>query len=213
MPRAVRAVESITKFKIGNNSNIIYIIVNDRPEVFEQAQKLFQNYSQVHVHHYSDISSYTSAPSGWWSQQWLKLAAHQLIKDEWYMPFDSDMFIDRHVKNHEMFFNNKALCDLRDVSIYQNNKKFIDYIKNACDLWGIDDISEIMRESPPNLLHRKTVERMLTELSPHTFGNSGKPSLEFFVYWAYIIKQNLEHIYQHRDNWFCFGNTFHMHNG
>jgi hypothetical protein len=212
MHRAVRAVDSITQFKIGNGPNTIYIVVNDCLEVFEQAQKLFQHCSEVRVHHFSDISSYMSARSGWWSQQWLKLAAHQLIKDEWYIPFDSDMFINRHVKNHEMFVNNKALCELRDVSIYQSNKKFAEYIKNAYDIWGIDNTSKILRESPPNILHRKTVDRMLTELSPHTFGNSGMLSLEFFVYWAYIVKQNLEHMYQHQDNWFWFGDAFHMDN-
>lgn len=213
MHRAVRAVESIEKFKIGDDSNTIYVVVNDSLAVYKQTLNAFRSFTQVRVHHYSEISDYTSARSGWWSQQWLKLSAHQLIASDWYMPFDSDMFINQHVSNSDMFLDNKAFCDLRDIDIYQENTEFIEYIKNACNLWKIDfPINKIMRESPPNLLHRQTVNCMLQQLTPHVFGSYEKPSLEFFVYWAYVIKQNLTNMYQHRDNWFCFGGTFCMDN-
>ena len=212
LARASRAVDSINKYKIGTGSDIIHVVVNDSPAVFEQAQQLFK--SSAHVYHYTDISNWMYSRSGWWNQQWLKLQASQLITGEWYMPFDSDMYIDRHIKHKELFDGNRALCNLRERSDYSNNNSFEQYIINACKYWKVDptELDEILRETPPNLLNRKTVQTMLTEMTPWVFGSINNPSIEFFIYWVYLHKNNLTDMYQHRDHWFWFGNAFYMDN-
>jgi hypothetical protein len=49
-------------------------------------------------------------------------------------------------------------------------------------------------------------------MNPWIFGSTQTPSLEFFVYWIYLHKNNLTRMYQHQPNWFWFGDTFHMDN-
>ena len=205
---AARAVDSLTRHSIGSAPNTIHIIVNDGPAVFEQAQRQFGKLA--HVYHYTDISSWIHARSGWWSQQWLKLKACELVSGEWYIPFDSDMWISRSVLDRELFNGRRALCNLRNRSIY--DKQFDEYVQNACTYWSVDpeDIDEILRETPPNILHKDTVKKMLEEMSPWVFGSTQKPSLEFFVYWVYLYKNNLTGMYQHQPDWFWFGDTFHM---
>ena len=209
---AVRAVKSIDKHKIGSKPNTIHVVINDGPEIFEQAQALFKPLARVY--HYTDISTWVHARSGWWSQQWLKLQAYQLIEGEWYMPFDSDMWIDRCVKEHELFIGNRALCNLRNRDMYTGNELFEKYLTNACEYWkvNLNDLSEILRETPPNILHCKTIKNMLEELKPWIFGSVEKPSIEFFIYWVYLHKNNLTHMYRHQDQWFWFGDTFFMDN-
>ena len=212
LPRAVRAVQSIDRYTIGTKPNTIHVVINDSPDVFACAQTLLKPHADVY--HYTDISTWTHARSGWWSQQWLKLQAHQLISGEWYMPFDSDMYIDRCIKQTELFDGNHACCNLRDRDTYNNNPKFSAYIDSACEYWKVDpdELCQILRESPPNILHRTTVKNMLSEMSPWIFGSVENPSLEFFVYWVYVYKNNLTHLYRHQDNWFWFGTAFHMDN-
>lgn len=207
---AARAVNSIIKYGIGSEPNTIHIVINDSPAVFEQAQKQFGKIACVY--HYTDISTWIHSRSGWWNQQWLKLKACELITGEWYMPFDSDMWISKHIHDQELFNGSRALCNLRECAIYDN--QFDNYIRNACNYWSVDpdEIYEILRETPPNILHKDTVKKMLEEMNPWIFGSTQTPSLEFFVYWIYLHKNNLTQMYQHQPNWFWFGDTFHMDN-
>ena len=208
--RAVRAANSISLYGVGNLIDPIHIVINDGPAVFEQAQSLFSNIKRAQVYHYTDISTWIHARSGWWSQQWLKLQAYKLVSTEWYMPIDSDMYLTRSIKHTELFSGRRAICNLHDRSMYQNNKKFIEYIDNACDYWKVDpdEIFQILRETPPNTLHRNSVSTMLSEMSPWVFGSIEKPSLEFYIYWIYLHKENCTDLYQHQKNWFWFGNGF-----
>ena len=213
--RAKRAVDSIVQFGIGNQQDNINIVVNDGPAVFSQAQNLFRSIDQACVYHYTDISDWVHARTGWWSQQWLKLQSHKLISGKWYMPIDSDMYIDRAVKQTELFQGSRAYCNLRNRTMYSGNTKFINYINNACEYWNVDpdEMDLILRESPPNILHTGTVKKMLGEMTPWVFGSIEKSSIEFFLYWVYLNKNNLTDLYQHQDNWFWFGDAFHMDNG
>lgn len=209
---AHRAAESIAKHNIGSAPNTIHVVVNDGPAVFEQAQTLFKSIADVY--HYTDISSWVHARSGWWSQQWLKLQAYQLINSNWYMPFDSDMYINRHITQKELFDKDRACCNLRDRDMYINNQQFNQYINNACLYWNvdIDDIDQILRESPPNILHRDSVKNMLDDMKPWVFGSTENSSIEFFLYWVYLYKNNLTDMYIHKPNWFWFGDAFFMDN-
>jgi len=210
--RAYRAATSIAAHNIGNPPNTIHVVVNDDQAVFKQAQDLFESLAEVY--HCTDISTWMHARSGWWSQQWLKLQAHQLIAGEWYMPFDSDMYIDRNIRQKELFDNNRAYCNLRDLDMYNNNQQFKQYIVNACLYWNIkiDDIDAILRESPPNILHQNSVKNMLNEMKPWIFGSTQNSSIEFFLYWIYLLKNNLTDMYTHKTDWFWFGDTFFMDN-
>jgi len=212
--RANRAAESISLHGVGNLTDPIHIIINDSPVIFSQAQDLFRSVNRVCVYHYTDISTWTHARSGWWSQQWLKLQAHQLVSGNWYMPIDSDMYITRFIKQNELFQESRAHCNLRDRSVYKENEKFTNYINNACEYWKIDpeEIDLILRESPPNILHTDTVRKMSEEMSPWVFGNIEKPSIEFFLYWVYLYKNNLVDLYRHQKDWFQFGDAFYMDN-
>jgi hypothetical protein len=212
---AYRAAESISRYGIGNSRDNIYIVINDGPTVFSQAQTLFESINRACVYHYTDISTWIHARSGWWSQQWLKLQAYQLVSGDWYMPVDSDMYIDRSIKQSELFQGSRAYCNLRERAMYNGNIKFTNYINNACNYWQVDpeEIDLILRESPPGILHTGTVKKMLDEMTPWIFGSVEKPSIEFFLYWVYLHKNNLIDLYRHRDNWFWFGDAFHMNNG
>jgi len=208
--RACKAAKSIAEYGIGNRPDAIHIVVNDGPAVFEEAQNLFKGTADVY--HYTDISTWIHARSGWWSQQWLKLQAYQLISGEWYMPFDSDMYINRTVRQQELFSKDQAHCNLRDRNMYADNPQFSQYITNACLHWKVepDEIDQILRESPPNILHRDSVKNMLTEMKPWIFGSTENSSIEFFLYWIYLYKNNLTDMYVHKPNWFWFGDTFFM---
>ena len=214
LTRAKRAADSISYHGIGDHPHNIHIIINDGPDIFSQAQRLFQSVKEASVYHYTDISTWIHARTGWWSQQWLKLQASQLISSDWYIPIDSDMYIDRNVKQNELFKGTRAYCNLRDCSIYNENKNFTNYINNACEYWKVysEEIDLILRESPPNILHTDSVKKMLGEMTPWVFGSTEKSSIEFFLYWVYLYKNNLTDLYQHRDNWFWFGEAFHMDN-
>ncbi len=214
LERALRAAKSISLYGVGNCVDPIHIVINDSPVIFEQAQSLFVDIKRTQVYHYTDISTWIHASSGWWSQQWLKLQAHKLVSTDWYMPFDSDMYLSRSIKNTELFSGRKAICNLHNRSVYKDNKLFIEYIDNACAYWHVDpdEIFQILRETPPNIMHRVSVDNMLNEMTPWVLGSTQTPSLEFFIYWVYLYKNNLTDMYQHRDNWFWFGDAFYMDN-
>ena len=212
--RAKRAAESISLYGVGNLTDPIYIVVNDGPPVFAQAQALLSNIERVRVFHYTDISKWIYATSGWWSQQWLKLQSCKLVSGEWYMLVDSDMYLTRPIRQTELFSGNQAICNLHDRSVYHENKLFLEYIDNACTYWKVDpeEVFQILRECTPNIMHRDSVDKMLEKMTPWVFGSTEKSSLEFFIYWVYLHKNNLDGLYQHRDNWLTYGNGFFMDN-
>ena len=212
--RAKRAAESISLYGVGNLTDPVYIVVNDGPDVFEQAQVLLSNIERVQVFHYTDISKWIYATSGWWSQQWLKLQSYKLVSGDWYMLVDSDMYLTRPIRQTELFLGNRAICNLHDRNVYHENKLFLEYIDNACIYWKVDqdEVFQILRECTPNIMHRDSVDKMLKEMTPWVFGSTEKSSLEFFIYWVYLHKNNLVGLYQHRDNWLPYGDGFFMDN-
>lgn len=206
LDKAVRCVSSIEYHGIGDNPPIFHIVINDCKTLMSDARAKWPKHK---VWHWSDISPIRSFPSGWWSQQWLKLTASSVITHDWYLVVDSDMWLDRHIDQDELFCGDRARAQLRDRKYYSNQPRFLSYMDNARDYFGLSDLDSVMRDVPPNILRTSITRDLVENLDPGIFGSMSRTSLEFFLYWAWLCHHDLQgSYYVPEENWLVLGNAF-----
>lgn len=209
LERADRCVASIQKHGVGGSNTPIRIVINDTDAVWTMARL---KWPDIPVYHWREISPNGRWPSGWWSQQWLKMCASRIVETNWYLVVDSDMWLERTIALDELFSNDRALVDLRDRSYYEHKPRFGAFIDNAQQIAGVEHLDTVMRDVPPNLIRTSVALDLIAKVDPGVFGMCSHPTLEFFLYWAWVCKKKLvDEFYESRPGWLTLGNGFFTH--
>ena len=206
LDKADLCISTIKKYGVGPYQFKFRVIINDIESVYATAKLKWPDLS---VYHWKDISPTLSWPSGWWSQQWLKLCASCVVEEDWYMIVDSDMFLNRHIDLQELFYNERAFVSLKPRSAYSDQPQFLEFIDNARTFVGLDHLESVMRAVPPQIFRTSVALDLASNIDPRIFGILGQHTTEFFLYWAWICKHNqIENFYHPLDNWLTMGTGF-----
>lgn len=209
LEKADRCISTIKKHGIGPDEPKFRVIVNDEDAVWTMARL---KWPDIEVYHWKEISPVMTWPSGWWSQQWLKLCASRVVEENWYMIVDSDMWLDRHIGLHELFHEDRAFVSLKPRSDYADKPRFLGFIDNAKDIVGLDQFESVMRDVPPHIFRTSIAQDLVSKIDPRVFGILGQSTLEFFLYWAWVCKRDqVSNFYHPRAAWLTLGNGFFTH--
>jgi hypothetical protein len=207
LSRCLRSLRSNNYFR----NSTFKIIVNDSDDVAEKFIRKFRRIPNIKIYKASTVDDTvkTSGPDGWLTQQVLKLAACRIVSTDWYLVLDSDFEI---IKNYEIsdcdfFINGLAKCELRKIT--EHRPPFDQYAVFAYNCYAVQSTvdSMILREKPPILLHRSSVEEMLLTFDPGWILEN--KSCEFHLYWCFILSRQLDStLYSPTNSWFVLGDFF-----
>lgn len=207
LSRCLRSLRSNNYFK----NSTFKIIVNDSDDVAEKFIRKFKRIPSINIYKSTDIDSTITTPrtDGWLTQQVLKLAACRIVSTDWYLVLDSDFTMIKNsvIGDCDFFVSELAKCELRKITEYQN--PFDQYAAFAYNCYAVQPTvdSSILREKPPILLHRRTVEEMLLTFDPGWILES--KSCEFHLYWCFVLSRQLDStLYAPIDNWLVLGDVF-----
>lgn len=206
LEKADLCMSTIKKHGIGSHAPKFRVVINDEDAVWTMARL---KWPDIEVYHWKEISPVMSWPSGWWSQQWLKLCASRVVEENWYMIVDSDMWLDRHIGQHELFYEDRAFVSLKQRSDYADKPRFLQFFDNARDTVGLDHLESVMRDVPPHIFRTSIALDLVSKTDPRVFGVLGRPTLEFFLYWAWLCKRGqVDDFYHPRHGWLTLGDGF-----
>ena len=203
LAQCVELIKSIRDYGFIQKDIKINLVINDTDLVWQQAIDLLCHVSDIKIHKLSDLGVSTwDNHSGWWTQQYLKLAVARLIDTPWYITIDSDQGLwQQSITFDDWFLLEENSVKARYKSIPFNehgNQCFRDFWTRVADFWDIPNIenhTQLLSETPPVVMNTAAVKKMmdhgnvLTTILNEQFH-------EYGAYWGYLIKQNcIEQLY------------------
>jgi hypothetical protein len=200
LDQCVELVNSIREYGFIQRDIKINVIVNDTDLVFQRAAELLCNVTNIKIHKLSDFDVGPGGNrSGWWTQQYLKLAIAKFIDSPWYAIIDSDQGLWGLSVTFDDWFltvDQQVLARYTPVSFEKFSERqqpwFIEYWKKAADFWQINlqNNDLLLSETPPVFMNTNAVKNLISECDVAAMILK-QVCHEFALYWSYLIKKDL----------------------
>jgi hypothetical protein len=167
--QCAQLVHAIRTYGFIDKNITIHIVVNDTESIYQQAVGMLDNINNVKIHRLDNFYRNESTVSGWWTQQYLKLAIANAIDNPWYVTIDSDQGIGKSL----IAFDDWFLVEGQSVKAFYKpmqfknirNCVFVDFWRRVADYWGLANIDEkmLLSEKPPVIMNTAVVKQMMTD--------------------------------------------------
>lgn len=172
----------------------VFIILNDNIGYVEELTNIVNRFHlNTTVLHCQQVAQWDN-DFDWWSQQYFKLAAADIVSTPWYLVIDSDDVITKDITIDQLFNGDKAKCLIEDYIhiLNSSNPELKGQLQQAYNLCNLTHTPKFtMGNLTPFMLNTKIVKRLAHEIPLQCF-NVKHPqllTLEFYLYYAYLDQQ------------------------
>jgi hypothetical protein len=204
---------SLYKFMDTNAVHTFFIICKDNEVETVEAALAGKNIS-IHIQVRSEntiLKPETIANTkGWYIQQLVKLGVAKIITTEYYLVLDADCFLTRSFSYESLFCDHKLITNTESWTVHK------DWWLNSLDIleMSVDQISNnpVIAATPQTL--KTGLVRQLLDFIDEKAGHIGwetylseRKFTEFSLYWLFLIRHNLTHLYHSGSSPVLLGNA------
>ena len=147
---------------------------------------------------------------GWYIQQLIKLGVARVVATEYYLVLDADCFLTRYFTYTNLFHGDKLITNTESWTVHK------DWWLNSLNIMemSLEEISNnaVIAATPQSLKTGVVLE--LLDLLDHKAGRVGweaylseRKFTEFSLYWLFLIRNNLTHLYHSGNSPVLLGNA------
>lgn len=135
--------------------------------------------------------------SGWWKQQFIKLAGSNIVSSDYYFTFDADMLCSKYITDDDVFVNGKATVKRYTGSHYA---EWYDWVVKVLKIEGPWPYRYSLTPTP---IHRDAVRslashlEMVSGLPWLTYLCQAHPWTEYALYFTYLDYAGMFDKYYH----------------
>lgn len=143
---------------------------------------------------------------GWFKQQLIKLNVYSIIKTEYYLTVDSDLYLNQPLKYKDLFHGNKLKYSFEPWQEF-NNKYYStnsNWWKGSCNILNYNienlyDKTDLMGVTPQIMVTKKVED--LIEYIKNIYGEEWQKIItdmkftEYTLYWIFLIQNNNTNLY------------------
>jgi hypothetical protein len=200
-----------------DKNNLFEFIIICPFENIQRVENDLINSSTINFTFYNDEMFVTDNINNWAKQQVIKLLVSRFIQTNYYFIIDDDMLLTKPLYLKDFFDDNMRIYYSFEGwsdngPLFQNNSIWL--IKSA-EIIGIDIESQKKRKDimgvTPQMFITDVVIELIESLSNNLQSYISKDiASEFQLYWCYLIKNNLTHLYTPSNKFFTVDKSIHV---